>query len=77
MRNLTAIAAMLIAANGCAPVPRVAAPQPEIVIDFEQRTIRAPEWQTALIDCSDAQYQCIESPGHFLMAFPRICPTDG
>jgi len=76
MRKLGVIAGILVATNGCATAPRVASSQPEIVIDFERGTISAPEWQTALIDCSDAQFQCVEASGHFLMAFPRICPTD-
>ena len=76
MRALGLLVGTLVLGGGCASVARVSSSDPEIVVDFERGTIRSPEWQTELIDCSDSQFQCVEAPGHFLLAFPRVCPTE-
>src|SRR5688572_17043771 len=75
MRETALIAACLAISHGCAPVPQSrVARNPEIVIDLESGTAVAPDWRSSLKDCSDAEFQCVEAPGHFLMAFPRTCP---
>lgn len=71
-RSVGALAGVLLVC--CAPVPR-ADTGPLLLIDVENRVARTPQWQGALVDCSDAAFECIEAPGHFLMAFPRSCPT--
>ena len=64
----------VLALVGCTPVTPTAPLQPEIIIDLERKVASAPDWQTPLTDCSNTEFQCVEAPGHFLMAFPRICP---
>ena len=71
-RNLIALIAL--SANCCAPLPR-AETRPALVIDLGNHRATTPQWQSEIVDCSDASFECLEAPGHFLMAFPKTCPT--
>jgi hypothetical protein len=67
-----AIAGMFLACCTSVPPPDT---RPLLFIDLENGVARTEQWQSALSDCSDAAFECIEAPGHFLMAFPRACPS--
>ena len=75
MRCAAMVATFSIMCFGCTPV-QLSGPETrqQILIDVENRTALSPQWQSELINCSDDAFECIEAPGHFLMAFPRICP---
>lgn len=64
-----------VAAACCTPVKR-AATQPLLVIDLRSHRASTPQWQSDIVDCSDANFERIEAPGYFLMAFPKSCLTD-
>ena len=77
MRKTLTILASLAICQGCGHAPSSRGnQQPEIVVDFATKTATSPEWTVPLTDCSDAQFQCLEAAGRFLIAFPRTCPTD-
>lgn len=71
-RTLFALIALLAAS--CAPLPS-AETHPILVIDLENHRATTPQWQSEVVDCSDSAFACLEAPGHFLMAFPKSCPT--
>ena len=74
MPRCTMLALACLSAIGCASLPKTQM-RPVLAIDLENRKASTPEWQSVLVDCSNAEFECLEAPGHFLMAFPRSCPT--
>ena len=74
MRRTAVLACLLALPIGCASAPPGMEHRPEIIIDIAQLRADAPEWQSALVDCSDSEFSCFEAPGRFLLAFPRSCP---
>ena len=75
MRHGALVAFVSVAAISCAPVKR-ADTRPQLVIDLTNHRASTPQWQSEILDCSDAAFECIEAPGHFLMALPRACPAN-
>jgi hypothetical protein len=49
---------------------------PAIYIDGDALTASSPDWTSALVDCTNDEFRCLEAPGRFLIAFPKICPTE-
>lgn len=44
-----------------------------MVLDLSKKSISTPDWQSPILECSDAQYFCLEVPGRLVIAFPKEC----
>ncbi|MFC7380196.1 hypothetical protein [Brevundimonas sp. GCM10030266] len=75
MRDRWIVACLPLFVAGCASTTISEAP-PTITIDISRLRAISPQWESDLVDCSDSLFRCFEAPGHFLLAFPRTCPTD-
>ena len=75
MRRLVFATVTAILISACAPTNLRMASGPEVVIDMVSKRATGPGWGSEILDCSDANFRCLEAPGHFLLAFPRKCPS--
>ena len=66
---------LLLVLNACRTTIPNENVYPTIIIDGDALTAQSPNWMSELVDCTDQEFRCLEAPGRFLIAFPKICPT--